>query len=225
MEMTLEDLKELMVLTAEDAVGQGLVDPASAPNDHDLFVSLFNILLPAGPEQASAAWLVRDHRARLLSDAEWNLGPFTKREHACVFYATWVEHSLNRIIVVLAKREQRDENAAQQLIRKTNLEDKVGWVLRLLGAKPFRPSIVRIVNEISELRNWYVHYKWRPQNSDIEMRLTQAVRRMPKVVRYVKAYEDRYIFRNQRRRIRRIMEARNWSGLLELVNKSRNAWP
>src|SRR5438094_967345 len=77
---------------------------------------------------------------------------------ALTFYATWVEHTLNGMIVSLCKRFHVDETLALDLVRHTRVHEKLVWLHLLLHQRaPSRIHLARL-RQIADARNQFIHY-------------------------------------------------------------------
>jgi hypothetical protein len=100
-----------------------------------------------------------NHQPDLSEQAEKFLEE-RKFEFATLFYATWIEHWLNRIIMLRAVGSGMNEELATALIRSSRTEIKMGRIWTALGAPRFPKDIARRVTRVMEVRNGFVHYKW-----------------------------------------------------------------
>ena len=72
---------------------------------------------------------------------------------ACMFYATWVEHTLIHLIFIGAGRTGLAENMAKQVIRETSISAKLTWLMPLFGFESISPIHVNLLLKLSEYRN------------------------------------------------------------------------
>lgn len=88
-----------------------------------------------------------------------------KHEFAILFYATWIEHWLNRIILLRAIGKGTHPELATALIRSSRIELKMGRIWTSLAIPRFPKELARQVTRVMESRNAFVHYKW-PSEDD-----------------------------------------------------------
>lgn len=84
-----------------------------------------------------------------------------RHSYALMFYATYFEHVLNRLMMQKASAVELEDNDSLDLVRKS-ISDKTGAVWRLLFGSPFPAPLRHAINEIAAVRNAFVHYKWQP---------------------------------------------------------------
>ncbi|MFE2075157.1 hypothetical protein [Streptomyces misionensis] len=117
-----------------------------------------------------------------------------KDELAILLYATWVEHWINRIILMCSIGEGTPPELATALIRSCRLELKIGKVWTSLGMPRFDKELARRISRLMEARNGFVHYKWThhdeesldKENEDAKNKAREA----KETVRLLTALED-----------------------------------
>ncbi len=87
-------------------------------------------------------------------------------ELSILFYALWFEHWLNGLIKSMYDRKNLPFKEFKQLVRSTKVRDKSRWVLRLLELKPIHEPHAKLIDEVAEIRNAFVHYKWQAYLED-----------------------------------------------------------
>lgn len=107
---------------------------------------------------------VTDHRDSLLDKAriEASTGNY---ELAVTLYATWIEHSVNGILIRAIERMGHGAKVGTQIIRKLDLPVKVTAFWELVGLPPLPPEFLKSMTQVLERRNAFVHYKW-PRRDD-----------------------------------------------------------
>jgi hypothetical protein len=105
------------------------------------------------------------HQEDLIEEADKFLSR-GKHELAILLYATWVEHWINRIILMCSIGEGTPPDLATALIRSCRLELKIGKVWTSLGMPRFDKELARRVSRLMEARNGFVHYKWTPHSDE-----------------------------------------------------------
>ena len=160
-------------------------------------------------EHADDFNLIPDHTAALLREAR-AYRKAGRHELACVLYATWAEHFLNQLVVTGAKRKGLSEEDGVKMIRNLSFESKFTWVPKLLGFRAIALSHQKALRKLGELRNQYVHYKWRGYSAKGEKldEYRQPVADFEKTVAYLGQYERREIFSGQKAAPRRFTKAR-----------------
>jgi hypothetical protein len=160
----------------EQAIRDGRIDPRGKSEEQveKEFVDFLGELLEA---EEGEVLIVTDYTDSLLREARRSAkrGTF---EFACLLYATWVEHWLNQMIVTAAARRGLTDQERTQALRR-------------LAARHQKALI-----EIGELRNTFVHYKWRRQPLDdrSDKNLAGAVRNIDKTITYLRRFERREVF-------------------------------
>jgi hypothetical protein len=105
---------------------------------------------------------VLDYRPRLLRSAA------RQRRHrapllAIVLYATWIEHSVNAIVIGAARVSGRWTRSADELARHIVAADfhtRLNGMWSQFNAPPLDRTMRRRVDNFMRLRNELVHYKW-----------------------------------------------------------------
>ncbi len=135
-----------------------------------------------------------DYRDDLLANAR----VFRRKNSlgiSCVLYATWMEHLINGIVVIKLTREGRfSALSVLEVIRSVNPAGKLTWLLPLVGLPRLSEGHTAVLKELVELRNSFVHYKWRmvPLDDNKEhIRLGRLLSKIERTVRYLKRYERR----------------------------------
>jgi hypothetical protein len=147
---------------------------------------------------------VIDHRQDVLQNAR-SFKILKKKDMAVLFYALWFEHQLNSITVSLAERLHLTEKELDTLIRETSYRAKCSWLLRILGVKPLSLSHTNAICKLMDLRNAFVHYKWKPENEQIKKEMETLLEQIEKTVKYVRSIENKYLYANQKRRIHKVI--------------------
>jgi hypothetical protein len=155
---------------ATSFVVSGAIDPrgmseeefreAVAAHLAELAVALRDID-PNDPNGTGESWLqiTLDHQDGILEDARRFVDE-EKYDHAVVMYATWIEHWINWMLGWKFDRTEADRKALDQLMR-FGLAQKLGVAWLLTFEEPFDTQLANQILRIAEVRNGYVHYKWR----------------------------------------------------------------
>ncbi|WP_433919515.1 hypothetical protein OIE50_33655 [Streptomyces canus] len=115
-------------------------------------------------EKASKVQWSSNHERDLKGQAD-KFADEGKHEFAILFYATWIEHWLNRIILLRATGKGTHPELATALIRSSRIELKMGRIWSSLEIPKFPKGLARQVTRVMESRNAFVHYKW-PSEDD-----------------------------------------------------------
>ena len=106
-----------------------------------------------------------DFTNELLDDAKqyYDQGNYA---YTSLLYATWMEHIVNKVIFITARKSNLTQGDLKNIIRSTNLRAKTTWLLKLLGLpeipEPHQVNMLRL----ADMRNAFVHYKWSSQSVD-----------------------------------------------------------
>ncbi len=84
-----------------------------------------------------------------------------KLKFAVMFYATWIEHTLNGALHDFAEAQDLERDEYVALVR-LSLREKMGVVWRLLTGADFPSGLRSSIFKIADERNSFVHYKWGP---------------------------------------------------------------
>ncbi|WP_454001945.1 hypothetical protein [Afipia felis] len=98
-------------------------------------------------------------------------------------------------------------------MRDASLRAKCTWLLELLDHQPIAQNIVKAINEIGEIRNSFIHYKWpsaqhtNDGRSSTEDPLRAKLKKAESIARYFRKFEENQLYANQGHRVRRIVRA------------------
>lgn len=192
-------------LVAESLIANGTIDPRGK-TDQELQREVFTILSRSTKGPIVPIHIAIDYTEELLREARRFAGG-KKREMACLFYATWFEHWLNRIVSTAARRKKISEEEILQTIRETPFRGKATWLLRILELKPINHIHLKRMHGIIETRNAFVHYKWKysdPDDSKWKQRertVEHMLRDAERTVRYLRRLENEQVYHGRRRKI------------------------
>jgi hypothetical protein len=195
--------KTLINRCFEDAVRTGQIDLQGKDVNEvgDSFESFYDSLRS---DTTTEFVLVVDHLERLEEEARL-MAEGGKLDLASLLYATWFEHWTNSLLRAVAERERVPEPDIISMLREASLRAKTSWLLRIFGLPRLNPDHRNIALKLSDLRNGFVHYKWKSRSdpdTQEERELQTAIASMPAVIRYLKRYERRIIFGDKKRLIR-----------------------
>ncbi|MFF2641061.1 hypothetical protein ACFVUB_14570 [Streptomyces niveus] len=196
-------------------VRRGLVDLAELSDDEVVGTALFDFLNEVDANAATVdgevKWsdedihVVTDHCGDLLKKAT---AAMRADEHwfAILFYATWLEHWVNNILMSLSVRSGTPEGVAVALVRSCGFNLKIKDVWTSLGAAPIDKAQIRIMTDLMEFRNSFVHYKWQSRSVSDEGTYDQRVEEVAKtaqsLVTTLGNLEDQLLFSGRRKALR-----------------------
>jgi hypothetical protein len=200
----------------ENAIQTGAIDP-SAKSEREVSNELQNYLeefLTLG--ETAEIHLVLDHRTTLLAEAR-RFSEAGGHEIACVLYATWLEHWVNSLIVAGCAQTGLAPDTATEVIRETSFRGKYTWLPLLLRFPPIHPPHQAAVLRIAELRNRFVHYKWKGTSLDEldvaeernERERTNGIAAVEKAIAYLLRYESKYVFRGGLSAVKKFTSSRS----------------
>lgn len=146
-----------------------------------------------------------DHRLNIIKQADLFLQQ-EEHEFAKILYATFFEHSLNRLISHECKKRKIEENTLIEIIKQTNIHSKLTWLLKLLNLPTFNNAYIKIIKKLSDDRNAFIHYKWKSYNDDdIEksniINKDDEFKQIKRAVKYMKRYESHILFRKNKTKL------------------------
>ena len=109
--------------------------------------------------------VVIDHQGGLLAQAR-SFAQEQRTDFAVMFYATWIEHWLNRMIAWKLRLLGRDEKLTRRQLMRLGLDQKVGAAWALLFEDSLSQDLAARIREVAEARNSFVHYKWEAIDPD-----------------------------------------------------------
>ncbi|WP_369187244.1 hypothetical protein [Streptomyces sp. R08] len=192
-------LIDLEILTDEEVVNTALLD----------FLRYTDAKVAAIESQTT--WsdddvhVVTDHCDDLLKKA---VGAMHADEHwfAILFYATWLEHWVNNVLMNLSVRSGAPEGVAVALVRSCSFHVKIKDVWTSLGATPLEKSQIHVMTDLMEFRNGFVHYKWQSRSvSDKEAydrRVEEVAVSAQNLVTTLEKLEDQLLFSGRRKALR-----------------------
>jgi hypothetical protein len=184
----------------ESLIAYGVINP-EGKSDEDLFQEIWSTIEKL--LESDSLPFVIDHTDDLLGNARL----FKKRKKnsfAILFYALWVEHQLNDIIAIQARKSNLTAKEIDSLVRETSYKAKCSWLLRLTGGKPFTEAQHNSICKLMDLRNSFVHYKWKPENEQMEKEIVAVVDGADKIVNYIRRYKNKHVFGNHKKKVYQI---------------------
>lgn len=146
--------KLLIKMVAETALSHGYLKDTDLQNRQTLMLALQKMMLNESKESIG----VVDHRSDILRQA----AIFEKDgmyEYANVFYAMYFEHTANLLIDHFLNKKGL-KSQSKEIIRQVQIHGKYGWLLALLGMKPFSQKHLVVIRAVCDSRNGFIHYKW-----------------------------------------------------------------
>lgn len=145
-----------------------------------------------------------DHTDTLLDEAS----RYAKKRNtllSCVFLATWVEHFLNQMVESIMNRNARYRDYCSVLVRDMSLRAKFIWIHIQLEIPISSRSLRRLV-EVSETRNYFIHYKWPAEDKSAKERTAKARRAGLLLIRYLQKIEEVHVLSNATPELARMRE-------------------
>jgi hypothetical protein len=193
-------VKQLMDSSALDLIRQGILDPnLDIDERRRKAIELFQ------STQGAKFWVI-DHTSTILRYAHY-FRRENKKEIAVLLYATACEHKLNSLVCNFAEAAGLRESEIPQIIRDTSFSARCTWLFKLLKAPPLAQTHLKRLKQLMDLRNEFVHYKWKFESMDDtkeDTRHAELLKAILLTLRYLNAYERKHIYRGARRRSRKI---------------------
>lgn len=124
---------------------------------------------------------------------------------SCVFLATWTEHFLNQLVESISYRDPRYGSCVGILIRDMGLRAKFIWVHMQFGIPVSELNLQRL-NAVSEVRNYFIHYKWQAEDDALAARQKKARRAGVLLVKYLRKIEEEHVLANATPELSRLRE-------------------
>jgi hypothetical protein len=116
-----------------------------------------------------------------------------KEHHLCLLlYVTYIEHWFNDLINCLVITKDFEENETKKLIGKFDSEIKLNFLLPLFDLPKLNENLRKDIIKMFELRNNFVHYKWKANDDNSNIRLLQEFadysKKAPKIIEELNKY-------------------------------------
>ncbi|MEF9934734.1 MAG: hypothetical protein RR620_14360 [Clostridium sp.] len=144
--------------------------------------------------------IVLDYKCTILKQARLFCSE-GKFELSCLLYATWFEHWINQIISILGHKKNLSENEINEIIRNISFRGKYTWLLKLFEFKEISNTHLNLIFRLIDLRNSFVHYKWKEKNNDFKNEERFVMEKIEKTVKYLRNIENRYIYNGSKRKL------------------------
>lgn len=142
-----------------DLVESGEIDPKGLTQE-EFDIAIRNNIRETFKLNPDHKFMIRiDHKASLLNQAR-DFHKDGKYEFSIVFYAIWIEHFINWMLI--SKMNRLDIHASNHAdVLRQPFQQKIGIVWKLLfGNETLDEQLVKDILKIAEMRNSFVHYKW-----------------------------------------------------------------
>ncbi|MFD5254046.1 hypothetical protein ACFWM5_14575 [Streptomyces bobili] len=207
--------KQLAWGVVDRYISNGVLNIEGMTDEEVVSAVLFDFLNEKDPQDSAdereskssdgEIYMVTDHSDDLLRKATEAIGS-EEYWFAILFYATWVEHWINNILISLSRRANVPEGLAVALVRSCGFNLKMKDVWTSLGAAPIEKDVMRTITEIMELRNGFVHYKWQARISSEEELQGQRVKEVAfegqKLITVLQEIESKVLFLGRRKSLR-----------------------
>jgi len=199
-----QDLFQIVKNASLQLVRDGHID-VSGKSTEEIECEIRTYLKKVVADRESPIHIVIDHTAHLLKLAR-QFAIQKKHEDACLYYALWFEHWLNHLIVSSGRRKGLTDQELNQIIRETDIgRGKTTWLLRLLDVPAFSQEHQKKILKIAELRNTFVHYKWKSFDHHATKEHQEALADIEKTVKYFKGFERRHFFGKMKSLVRKAL--------------------
>lgn len=154
---------------------------------------------------------ITDHRKTIIELAEQEYINDNK-ELSITLYATFIEHTINKIIHLECTKKSIDDKTTNDIIKNINLSGKCTWLLKLLGLPEIKTNYISTIKRISDERNAFIHYKWKAENesNDNEAKTKQKdsdkFNSIKSLLKYLKTYESRLQYNGNKGRINKLVK-------------------
>jgi len=184
--------REMLACIYEALLASGHIDPKGKTEEQ----------IMAEVRESAMRWTKRrpmmmstDFRQSLLTRAR-SLKRSRQDHDAILYYATWFEHWINGVLI--RRLRSIDERETCQMIRDVSLRGKFSWLLALVHGKRIPHRHIKAVLQVCELRNEFVHYKYKmvdvDKGDDDKNRLKEAQKMAEKAIRYLQKFEEQHFF-------------------------------
>jgi hypothetical protein len=184
---------------AWDMIAAGIVDP-KGQDFEKLRIKCGKYVLEH-PDLLKGALV--DHTFTLTREARRFAGR-DMPELSILLHATACEHWINDVVSVFCRRKKVAEMDRTQILRDAPYRAKCTWVLKLLGAPPIPERHVGKLTHLMDLRNEFVHYKWKGSGDERDdNKMKQCLDGLRPTLSYLARYRRRVVLRNVKLRRRK----------------------
>lgn len=150
-----------------------------------------------------------DHTEDILTTAKM----FSEKkdfDKAKLFYATYFEHQMNKLIVVHCTKLKIKKKIINEIIKGIPTIGKWTFLPFLLGIPEIMEKHRKVIINLSNDRNAYVHYKYNAM-PEIEPLLKEKdsieIKEILKSITYFKRYSSKLLFGEQKKHIEKFIKA------------------
>jgi len=149
-----------------------------------------------------------DHRNSLL-DRALTFKKEGKADLAFVFFGTYFEHSINRVIAKTLSQKKFTVKTKNEVIRSLNISAKFSWFLEIMGHPKFNSKHFKTVLKVAEARNAFIHYKFNYEDIEIDKREgnSQLLEAAHKAATYTKSYVSKNIYNGKKVAVKKQLDA------------------
>jgi hypothetical protein len=140
---------------ARTLIVDGTIDPAGKTPDEIGMLTASYIV-----EHSIELQLTITHEEALLDEARRQRAA-GQADYAVIFYATWLEHTLNGALQMFSARHELANPDFVSMVR-SSLRDKMGVLWRLVTGETFPAELRAAALQLADARNAFIHYKWQP---------------------------------------------------------------
>jgi hypothetical protein len=155
--------------------------------------------------------VVIDHTDNLITTAR-QFNETGAVNNAKIFYATYFEHELNKIINELCQRKSINKKETNNIIKSVNIIGKLTWLPLILGIPKISIKHKNVILRLADNRNAFIHYKHnsQPNESDAnqEQKEQEDIKQIEKTITYFKKYSSRILFNNQKTKLDKELKSR-----------------
>jgi hypothetical protein len=119
---------------------------------------------------------ILDHRSTLLGYANREASD-GRSDVAVVFYALWIEHTVNGCLIRGLERKGYGPEVINPLIRELSLRTKITALWSVAGFPPLTDENVRTIDQVAQFRNSFVHYKYPGYAESMHESMNEQLRR------------------------------------------------
>ncbi len=155
--------------------------------------------------------VIVNHTDNLINNAR-HFNEIGEVNNAKIFYATYFEHELNRIINELCQRKSINKKETNNIIKSINIIGKLTWLPLILGIPKISVQHKNVILKLADNRNAYIHYKHNPEPNELNVNqkqnIQEDIKQIEKTITYFKKYSSRILFNNQKTKLEKELKIR-----------------
>jgi hypothetical protein len=135
--------------------------------------------------------ITADYRNSILQEAR-RYKRLKQYEFACVFYATWLEHWINKLLITYIRKTKFPKSEIPNLIKSYSFREKFLWFPLLLGLRPISIKHLNRIINLADIRNSFIHYKWperSPHDTQHNKEVVDIMNNITTIIYYLKNYD------------------------------------